>query len=86
MENKNPKKTIIGIVVSDAMDKSVNVIVERTVLEPRFKKYIRQKKKYMAHDEANTCKIGDTIMMRASRPLSKNKRWRVEKILKSATI
>lgn len=86
MAGLQTKKMIVGTVVSDSMDKSVTVLVERTVLEPRFKKYVRRQKKFMAHDEKNECKRGDTVMIRECRPLSKHKRWRIQNILERATI
>ncbi len=84
MENVRKYKTKIGKVVSNSMDKSITVLVQRTVLEPRFKKYIRKKKKFMAHDEKNECKAGDTVLIRECRPLSKRKRWRVDSILEKS--
>ena len=81
MENVIKKKFKTGRVVSDAMDKSITVLVERTVKDPIFKKYVRHRKKFMAHDEKNECKKGDVVKIRESRPLSKMKRWRVETIL-----
>ncbi|MBT3182719.1 MAG: 30S ribosomal protein S17 [Deltaproteobacteria bacterium] len=85
MENVRKRKTKIGKVVSDSMDKSISVLVERTVLEPRFKKYVRKKKKFMAHDENNECRAGDTVRISECRPLSKKKRWRVDSILEKTT-
>ena len=85
MENVRKRKTKIGKVVSDSMDKSISVLVERTVLEPRFKKYVRKKKKFMAHDEKNECRAGDTVRISECRPLSKKKRWRVDSILEKTT-
>lgn len=78
------RKTKTGVVVSDTMDKSVVVVVERTVLDPVFKKYVRRKKKFMAHDETNECHVGDTVIIRESRPMSKRKRWRVQGIVQKA--
>ena len=79
------RKTRTGVVVSDAMDKSVVVEVSRTVLDPTYKKYIRRKSRFMAHDEANACKVGDTVRIRECRPLSKRKRWRVDEVLTKAS-
>jgi len=76
------RKTKVGVVTSDAMDKTVVVEVQRTVMDPEFKKYVRRKKKFMAHDEENVCKRGDVVEIRESRPLSKRKRWRVTKCVK----
>jgi small subunit ribosomal protein S17 len=66
-----------GVVVSDKNDKTVIVSVERRVMHPIYKKFIRRSKRYAAHDEANKCKVGDTVMIRECRPLSKTKRWEV---------
>jgi small subunit ribosomal protein S17 len=72
-----PKRVMQGVVVSDKMDKTIVVKVERRYQHPIYKKYIRRSKKYHAHDENNQCKIGDTVTIRESRPLSKLKRWEV---------
>lgn len=80
------RKTKTGVVVSDAMDKTVAIETERTVMDPQFKKYIRRKKKFLAHDENNECKCGDTVEVRESRPLSKHKRWRVVRIVKKTDL
>ncbi len=85
MEGNRVCKRKLGVVTSDGMDKSVTVRVERTILEPRFKKYIRRCSKFMAHDEKNECRKGDSVAIRECRPLSKNKRWRVEEIIKRAS-
>ena len=79
------KKQKMGVVVSNAMDKSVTVMVERTVLDPTFKKYVRRRKKFMAHDEKNECHKGDTVVIRECRPLSKRKRWRVESVVQRSS-
>ena len=75
---------MVGTVVSDKMDKTVIVIVERLVKHRLYKKYIRRRSKFAAHDENNTSKIGDKVLMIQSRPLSKTKRWRVSKIVEKA--
>lgn len=72
-----PKRVLHGVVVSDKMDKTVTVLVERRVIHPVYKKFIRRSKKYAAHDEHNTFKIGDTVSIRECRPRSKRKRWEV---------
>lgn len=84
--SKNNKKTKTGVVVSNAMDKSVVVEVKRTVLEPEFKKYVHRKSKFMAHDEKNECNVGDKVLIRETRPLSKHKCWRVESIISKAVV
>ncbi len=70
-----PKRILQGTVVSDKMDKSVVVSVERRVMHPVYKKYISKRKKYTAHDENNTCKVGDVVCIIESRPISKTKTW-----------
>lgn len=70
-----PKRVLQGVVVSDKMDKTIVVQVERRVTHPIYKKVIRLSKKYAAHDETNACKIGDTVRIQECRPISKHKRW-----------
>jgi len=85
MENmKKNKKELIGLVVSDKMDKSVVVRVERFVRHRIYKKYMKRYKKYHAHDEKNECRIGDSVKIIETRPLSKLKRFRVAEIVKKA--
>jgi small subunit ribosomal protein S17 len=72
-----PKRILQGTVVSDAMDKSVVVQVERRIMHPVYKKFIRRSKKYAAHDEANACKVGQTVRIQECRPISKRKRFEV---------
>ena len=79
---KDLRKIKVGVVTSDAMDKSITVQVERTVMDPQFKKYVRRKKKFLAHDENNEFVRGDTVEIRETRPLSKRKRWRAVKLIK----
>ena len=74
-------KTRIGVVVSDKMDKSVMVRVERRVAHPLYKKYLTLSKKFMAHDERNECKVGDLVRIEETRPLSRHKCWRVREKL-----
>ncbi len=75
------RKVFIGRVVSDKMDKTVVVQVERLRQHPRYKKYIRYRKKFKAHDENNACRVGDVVRIMETRPLSKEKRWRVVEII-----
>ena len=75
---------MVGTVVSDKMDKTVIVIVERLVKHRLYKKYIRRRSKFAAHDENNASKIGDKVLIIQSRPLSKTKKWRVSKIVEKA--
>ena len=72
-----PRRILEGNIVSDKMDKTVTVLVERRFMHPVYKKYVRKSDKYAAHDEANTYKTGDRVMIEECRPLSKNKRWKV---------
>ena len=85
MENiKKNKKELIGLIVSDKMDKSVVVQVERFVQHRVYKKFMVQYKKYHAHDEKNVCSVGDTVKIIETRPLSKLKRFRVTEVVKKA--
>jgi small subunit ribosomal protein S17 len=72
-----PRRVLSGVVVSDKMDKTVVVRVERRFMHPIYKKIIRRSKKFAAHDEANRCKVGDVVTIRECRPISKSKRWEV---------
>jgi len=81
MEERGKRKTLTGVVTSDKMDKTVVVIVNRLVLHPGYKKYIRKRTKVKAHDEKNECHAGDKVLLIETRPLSKEKRWRVKEIL-----
>ena len=75
------KKTRVGRVLSNRMDKTVVVVVETRRRHPRYKKVVTHKAKFKAHDEGNACSIGDTVKIVETRPLSKDKRWRVEEIV-----
>jgi small subunit ribosomal protein S17 len=78
-------KTREGVVVSNKMDKTVVVVVQRLVKHPQYKKYVKRRAKYKAHDEQNGCAIGDRVVITETRPLSKDKRWRVRQILEKAS-
>jgi small subunit ribosomal protein S17 len=84
MKTRGNKRQVNGVVVSNKMDKTVVVQVERLVKHPLYKKYIRRRNKFMAHDTENACQIGDRVEITESRPLSKTKRWRVSRILEKA--
>jgi small subunit ribosomal protein S17 len=73
-----------GVVVSDRMQKTVVVTVERTVMHPKYKKFLRRRTKVKAHDEQNQCHVGDRVLIVECRPVSRDKRWRVSKILERA--
>ena len=77
-------RTLIGLVVSDKMEKTITVRVERRVKHRLYKKYITRSSKLHAHDEGNECRIGDTVEVESCRPLSKSKSWRLHKILERA--
>lgn len=81
---RNLRKERIGVVVSNKMDKSVVVNVERRFRHPIYGKFVKKSTKFMAHDEKNECNIGDTIRIMETRPLSKNKSWRLVEILEKA--
>ncbi|WP_457574917.1 30S ribosomal protein S17 [Desulfolithobacter sp.] len=83
-DTNKTRKTQQGSVVSNKMDKSIVVLVERKVRHKLYGKYIRRRVKYMAHDPENACNIGDTVLIEECRPLSKNKRWRVRSIVERA--
>ena len=78
------RKSRIGVVVSSKMDKSVVVAIEKRVKHPLYKKFFKKTTKFMAHDEKNECGIGDTVKIMETRPLSKNKRWRLVEIVEKA--
>ena len=72
-----PRRVLQGVVVSDKGDKTITVLVERRVMHPLYKKFIKRSKKYHAHDETNRCKEGDKVRIEECRPVSKSKSWRV---------
>lgn len=78
MSERGLRKTRVGFVVSDKMDQSVVVEVERTLQHPLYKKFIRKRKRYMAHDQENAFHVGDKVKIIETRPISKRKRWRVQ--------
>ena len=81
---RNLRKERIGKVVSNKMQKTITVLVERKVKHPIYGKFVRKTNKFAAHDENNDCGIGDTVKIMETRPLSKNKRWRLVEILEKA--
>ena len=81
---KGLRKTRTGVVVSNKMDKTVVVSTYRTTRHPIYRKYIKRKVRFKAHDEANTCQVGDTVMVQETRPLSREKCWRVIEVLERA--
>jgi small subunit ribosomal protein S17 len=84
MEERNLRKERIGVVVSDKMQKTITVLVSRKVKHPKYGKFVHKSKKYAVHDETNDCHEGDTVRIMETRPLSKNKCWRVVEIIERA--
>ena len=81
MSDRNNRKTKVGVVVSNKMDKTITVAVEDVVRHSLYGKAVKRTKKFKAHDEENTCSIGDTVRIMETRPLSKSKRWRLVEIV-----
>lgn len=79
-------RTVTGTVISNKMDKTISVLVERTVKHPLYGKFMRRSTKLMAHDETNECNEGDVVVIEASRPISKNKSWRLQKVVSKAQV
>ncbi len=84
MLQRNLRKERVGLVTSNKMDKSISVLVIRKVKHPVYGKFMTKSKKFMAHDEKNDCGIGDTVRIMETRPLSKNKKWRLIEIIERA--
>ncbi len=84
MTERKLRKTKIGVVSSNKMEKSITVSVERKLKHPIYGKFVKVSKKFMAHDEANVCNIGDKVLIMETRPLSKNKSWRLVEVLEKA--
>jgi len=84
METRNLRKEKVGVVVSDKMEKSIVVMVERRVKHPKYGKFLKKTSKFMAHDETNDSHIGDTVRIAETRPLSKDKCWRLVEIIERA--
>ncbi|MFQ9871587.1 MAG: 30S ribosomal protein S17 [Oscillospiraceae bacterium] len=84
MSERNLRKTRVGKVVSDKMDKTIVVAIQDNVKHPLYKKIIKRTYKLKAHDENNTCRIGDKVLVMETRPLSKDKRWRLVQVIEKA--
>lgn len=82
--SRNTRRERVGVVVSNSMDKSIVVIVKRKVKHPIYGKFVNKSSRFMAHDEENTANPGDTVKISETRPLSKNKRWRLVEIIERA--
>ena len=85
-EARGHRKTRIGFVESDKMDKTVVVSVVRRYMHPKYKKYVKERLRYKAHDEINECRVGDKVLLEETRPLSRHKRWRVKEVLERAPL
>jgi len=83
-QTRNTRKTFIGVVESNGMDKTIVVRIERLVKHPMYKKYVKRSTKLTAHDPENTCNVGDRVQVTATRPLSKRKRWRLVEVVERA--
>jgi small subunit ribosomal protein S17 len=84
MNERGKRRQLVGTVVSDKMEKTVTVQVERLVKHRLYQKYIRRRATFAAHDEQNACRVGDKVLITESRPLSKTKKWRVSKVVEKA--
>jgi len=85
-ETEGRRKTRTGTVVSDKMQKTAVVSVTRKYMHKKYGKYVRDQKKYKVHDEENTCKVGDKVLIEETRPISKHKRWRLREIIEEAPV
>ncbi|MEN8159355.1 MAG: 30S ribosomal protein S17 [Myxococcota bacterium] len=85
MSRRGQRRTLEGVVVSDKMDKTVVVSVERLVKDPTYHKYVRRHARFLAHDEGNDCTVGDRVRIIEHRPISKRKRWKVKETLVKST-
>ena len=83
-KRRGKRKLRVGKVVSTKMQKSISVMIEKTVKHPIYKKYYKKTSKFMAHDEKNECKVGDVVKIMETKPYSKNKRWRLVEVLEKA--
>lgn len=84
-EQSKSARTLVGQVVSNGMDKTISVLVERRIEHPIYRKYLRKSSKILAHDENNECNEGDLVSIEACRQISKNKSWRLQRVLERAT-
>lgn len=84
MEERNLRKTRVGVVASNKMDKTISVTVQRRLQHPIYGKFVKKSRKFVAHDDKNECNIGDKVRIMETRPLSKRKRWRLIEIIERA--
>lgn len=83
-KERGKRRQLVGTILSNKTDKTVTVGVDRYVIHPVYKKYLRRRAKYAAHDEQNNCQVGDRVLITESRPLSRRKRWRVSQVIEKA--
>jgi small subunit ribosomal protein S17 len=81
---RNTRRERVGVVVSNSMEKSITITVKQKIKHPIYGKFVNKTSKFMAHDEENTCNVGDTVKISETRPLSKSKRWRLVEIIERA--
>jgi len=81
---RNTRRERVGVVVSNSMEKSITISVKQKIKHPIYGKFVNKTSKFMAHDEENTCNVGDTVKISETRPMSKNKRWRLVEIIERA--
>jgi small subunit ribosomal protein S17 len=84
MEERNLRKTRVGVVASNKMDKTISVTVQRRLQHPIYGKFVKKSRKFVAHDDKNECNIGDKVRIMETRPLSKRKRWRLIEVIERA--
>ena len=84
-EQEKTARTVVGQVVSDRLDKTISVMIERRVKHPLYRKFVSKSTKLLAHDENNECGAGDTVAIEECRPISKNKSWRLQRVIEKAT-
>lgn len=83
---RGQRKTRVGTVVSDKMEKTIVVAITRRYMHPKYKKYVKERNRYKVHDETNECRVGDRVLIEETRPLSRSKRWKVKEIIEKAPI
>jgi len=85
-QERNVRRRLYGVVASDRSDKTITVVVERMFKHRKYGKYVRRRKKYMAHDEENAAHVGDRVELVSTRPMSKQKRWRLVRVVEQAVL
>ena len=85
-KDRGQRRVLVGRVASDKMDKTVVVEVQRRLIHPVYKKFVKRRRRYMAHDEKNDCRVGDKVEIREERPRSRNKRWMVTKVVERGVL